>query len=980
MKFIADLHIHSKFSRATSKNLDLEHLYIAAQIKGITVLGTGDAIHPGWFAELKEKLVPAEQGLYKLRQDIADICDKEVPPSCRAQVRFVLQTEISNIYKKNDVTRKNHNLIFLPDMAAAEAFQKRIDTIGNIQSDGRPILGLDAKHLLEIALEVDEDSFLIPAHIWTPWFSLLGSKSGFDSLEECFEDLSSHIFAVETGLSSDPAMNRMVSGLDGLALVSNSDAHSPFNIGREVNLFDTALSYDGIRSALESRDGNGFTGTMEFYPEEGKYHLDGHRKCQHVCHPRETQTLNGLCPTCGKPMTMGVLNRVMALADRKNGDGSAPRDSFFHRVPLVDVLSDILKTGPQSKKVQRAYHALISKFGNELGILNDTDIKDLEQSGISLLPEAINRMRTGNISLSPGYDGEYGKIIIFTSQERSRLLGQLSMFETSPDKKNEPRTYPETGLDEKKLPVAKRHGEEDSKKENKKKTDISVLSSGKEISLNGAQKAAVEHPSGPLIIVAGPGTGKTMTLTHRIAHLMETKKALPEHILAITFTNKAAREMEKRLERLLGKEAGLPLAATFHQFCFKLLKEKEAYRKYAIIEEADRRQLLSHAIKKVTQAGVQVTMDRETILDAISHAKQKIEGPEAIRRYDTSENKIVSEIYRIYDESLKIQELFDFEDLISKTVVELETDESYRRQCRNRFQFIFVDEYQDLNHAQYRLIRALSQTGKDICVIGDPDQSIYGFRGSDYRYFINFINDYPEAETVFLDRNYRSTQVILKASYQVMEGHQLSLPNQENENRTVRSSIDGQNKKVHILEMSTDMAEAEAVARTIEKMVGGAGYHAVDAGRIGQAGLSKPIGFSDVAVLYRTGDQHRIIAESLTRHGIPFQVAGRKGKELQEIKQLFSLFKVVDGSGHFGDFEQVVEGWQPGIGKETVFSFSQWGLGHGYNLSAAMNEVKRFPIPGMSRLRQEKLVDLVKIINGFAKKPMACHLMKSSIT
>jgi superfamily I DNA/RNA helicase len=373
-------------------------------------------------------------------------------------------------------------------------------------------------------------------------------------------------------------------------------------------------------------------------------------------------------------------------------------------------------------------------------------------------------------------------------------------------------------------------------------------------------------------------------------------------------------------------------------------------------------------MKQLSQTGIQVNLDRETILKTIAHAKQNILGPEAFIREDLSEKKAVSKIYRIYNESLKIQQLFDFEDLIFTAVSEMEADEIYRRQCLRRFQYVFVDEYQDLNHAQYRLLRALSEPGKDICVIGDPDQSIYGFRGSDYRYFINFINDYPEAKTVVLDRNYRSTRVILEAAFQVMKGHQLALPNQEAGNRTVHSGIDGQNKNVHILEMSTDMAEAEAVARTIEKMVGGAGYHAVDAGRIGQSGLTKPVGFSDVAVLYRTGDQHRIIAESLSRHGIPFQVAGGRERDLPEIKQLFSLFKVVDGSGSYGDFEQVVEGWQPGIGKETVFVFSQWGLAHGYRLGAAMKEVKRFPISGLSRLRQEKLVDLVKIINGFVRK------------
>src|SRR6056297_1095469 len=302
MRYIADLHIHSKYSRGTARNLDLEHLYIYAQLKGITVLATGDYTHPAWFSELSEKLVPAEDGLYRLADDIASACDRQVPPACRRDVRFVLATEISNIYKKNDQTRKNHNLVFMPDLEAAARFNARLDAIGNIKADGRPILGLDARDLLEIALEISEEAFLIPAHIWTPWFSVFGSKSGFDSLKECFEDLTPHIFALETGLSSDPPMNWRVSDIDGLTLVSNSDAHSPANLGREACLFDTALSYTAMRDAIKTGDPEQYRGTFEFYPEEGKYHYDGHRKCGVCFHPADTLKHHGKCPVCGRPL------------------------------------------------------------------------------------------------------------------------------------------------------------------------------------------------------------------------------------------------------------------------------------------------------------------------------------------------------------------------------------------------------------------------------------------------------------------------------------------------------------------------------------------------------------------------------------------------------------------------------------------------------------------------------------------------------
>ena len=432
MRFIADLHIHSHFSRATAKNLDLENIYIAAQLKGITVVGTGDFTHPGWFAEIKEKLVPAEKGLFKLKDEIADKCDKQVPSACRGIVRFLLVSEISSIYKKNNKTRKIHNLVFFPALDRAEKFNSKLDKIGNIKSDGRPILGLDARNLLEILLETSDEAFLIPAHIWTPWFSLLGSKSGFDSIEECFGDLSAYIFAVETGLSSDPAMNRQVSGLDGLTLVSNSDAHSPLKLGREANIFNTDLSYKSIKSALKTGDPKRFLGTFEFYPEEGKYYLDGHRKCDVRLWPEKTRKLNGVCPVCYKPLTLGVLYRVEELADRPEATKKARNPPFYSIIPLVEILSEILKVGPGSKKVMGNYHALLDKLGPEISILNTLKIKTIETAGIPLLGEAIARMRRNEVVVLPGYDGEFGVIKVFGPHERENLLGQKTLFVVPP--------------------------------------------------------------------------------------------------------------------------------------------------------------------------------------------------------------------------------------------------------------------------------------------------------------------------------------------------------------------------------------------------------------------------------------------------------------------------------------------------------------------------------------------------------------------
>jgi len=351
MEFIADFHIHSYLSRATAKNLNLEHLNLWAQLKGITVVATGDFTHPQWFSELSQKLEPAEEGLFSLKPAYASETAPLVPPSCRASVRFILSAEISSIYKKGGKTRKVHNVLLAPTLHVVEKINQELSKIGNVASDGRPILGLDSKRLLEIVLEASGDACLIPAHIWTPWFSVLGSKSGFDAIEECFEDLTPEIFAVETGLSSDPAMNWRVASLDGFTLVSNSDAHSPGNLGREANLFNTELSYFAMRDALKSGDPKRFLGTLEYFAEEGKYHFDGHRKCETRLSPPETARHEGLCPVCGKPVTIGVMNRVEELADRKPGEKPQQTHPYTSLLPLTDILGEVFQVGVKSKKV-----------------------------------------------------------------------------------------------------------------------------------------------------------------------------------------------------------------------------------------------------------------------------------------------------------------------------------------------------------------------------------------------------------------------------------------------------------------------------------------------------------------------------------------------------------------------------------------------------------------------------------------------------
>ncbi len=408
MRFIADLHIHSKYSRATSKEMSPESIWKWGQLKGISVIGTGDFTHPEWVKELQEKLEPAGNGLFTLRKKLRT---DDVPESCRADVSFMLTAEISCIYKKNDKTRKVHALVFVPDFADALKINAALAKIGNIKSDGRPILGLDAKELLRIIKDAAPGAMYVPAHAWTPHFSVFGAVSGFDSLEECFDELTPHIHAIETGLSSDPPMNRRLSALDNITLISNSDAHSPAKIGREANIFNTDMSYSSMMEALKT--GKDFLGTIEFFPEEGKYHYDGHRNCNVSLTPKETIRHNYLCPVCNRKVTVGVMHRVDKLADRGDEFVLKGAPGFHSIIPLPEIISETVQVGVNSKRVNNAYLDLLSKLGSEFKILMDVPLDDIAQAGGALLGEAISKMRTGDIHIAPGYDGEFGKIRIF---------------------------------------------------------------------------------------------------------------------------------------------------------------------------------------------------------------------------------------------------------------------------------------------------------------------------------------------------------------------------------------------------------------------------------------------------------------------------------------------------------------------------------------------------------------------------------------
>ena len=508
MKYLADLHIHSHFSRATSKASHLYGLAAWAAVKGIGVVATGDFTHPGWFAHLYDCLEPAESGFFRLKaepgRDFRDLLPPGMHPAAQPEsIRFVLSAEISSIYKRDGKVRKVHNLLYAPDFESVRQVNATLATLGNIASDGRPILGLDSRDLLEILLEKAPEGFLIPAHIWTPWFSLFGSKSGFDCIEECFGDLSEHIFALETGLSSDPEMNRLISDLDRFTLISNSDCHSPAKLGREANLFTTEFDYFSLREALRSpvntAGHQSFAATIEFYPEEGKYHCDGHRKCNVCLEPLATRKANGLCPSCGKPLTIGVLHRVMELADRSEPVYPAGSPQVHSLIPLQEIVAELLDCGPASKKAVEGYVRLINAFGSEFALLLDTPVEEVSAKGFALLAEAIERVRRKRVIRRAGYDGEFGVITVFSEGERASLCGQGSLFG----------------------PVAGtvRQQTKERVRFNSPGSSRALPVTPKVKGLNSEQHRVVTSDARLILVQAGPGTGKTHTLVSRVQRM-----------------------------------------------------------------------------------------------------------------------------------------------------------------------------------------------------------------------------------------------------------------------------------------------------------------------------------------------------------------------------------------------------------------------------------------------------------------------------
>lgn len=911
----ADLHIHSRFSRATSSRLTPRHLAVWSMIKGLQVIGTGDFTHPAWREELGNSLIRDDQsGLYRLRTPLnAEDIAKEASDFTRpegSEPLFLLQTEISSIYKRGGAVRKVHNLVFMPDLDKVDAFNRKLAAVGNLASDGRPILGLDSEKLLEMVLE--SGGLLAPAHIWTPWFALFGSKSGFNSLEDCFGSLSKEIFALETGLSSDPDMNRLWSALDRYVMISNSDAHSGENLGREANLFCGEPSYDGIFTALrqaasgrmqaliqedaqnnvakkefekilesqtESENcakkeennlaglathaGNCvYQGTVEFFPEEGKYHLDGHRACGLVLDPRIETTPGDICPVCGKPLTVGVLHRVLELADRKEPRYATGELRYASLIPLPEILGEILQVGSKSRKVRLHLVDLVRKFGSELDILQKVPESDL-RSQWDALGEAISRMRAGKVLLHGGYDGEYGKVHVFDNKEVADLtsgnltiLPRIASRKTKKADKNSENPEATKTTSSANLSI-QNTAKIFTPKETTSPAD-SFFDSVQPISISdqnsdqktasfpytAEQEKAIQAGSQPLLILAGPGTGKTRTLVGRIFHLLhhpDPEKCVPaDRMLAVTFTRRAAGELRDRLRLECVAtglpESSMPLTDTLHA----LALQQWADHPSALLSEEAAQALFAQANADISAS------KRRSVWQELSLARETlipIEGELATRAEHYSAIKT------------KFQAI-DYTDLLEHWLaIRQEQDQPF-------WQAVLVDEIQDCSPLQLALIRSLlPPSGEGFSGIGDPNQAIYGFRGGQQNILETLKSFWSDLHVLTLHENYRSAAEILQSSASLLEIRQ--------EDRQYPMRKAEKSTKLILQHAPNALNEAAWIADQATNLLGSTSHTLIDAKEGQNEAMYSP---GDIAILVRLKSLIPPLQVALEKRGLPCAV------------------------------------------------------------------------------------------------------------
>lgn len=923
MMYIADLHIHSHYSRATSKECTPEYLELWARRKGIDIIGTGDFTHPAWRAELKEKLAPAEEGLYTLKDEYR--LEDELAPSGK-KPRFVVTGEISSIYKKNGKVRKVHSLILLPGLEDAERLSVKLESIGNIHSDGRPILGLDCHDLLEITLELCPGAVYVPAHIWTPHFSLFGAFSGFDTIGECFGDLTPHIHALETGLSSDPPMNWRISALDSYQLISNSDAHSPAKLGREANLLEIELCYPALADAIQK--GEGLYGTIEFFPEEGKYHYDGHRKCHLCLSPSEAVKYGDRCPVCGKKLTIGVMHRVEQLADRDEDYLKPDAKPFESLVPLMEVIAASTGHTPASTKVRSQYETMLRKLGPEFSILRDIPIEEIKCSSGFLVAEGIERLRNGDVERSPGFDGEYGTIRLLDDSRIFALDGQLSLFSEAemkayggaghsgkiPGEKPDighggPRqmmaeaaltadlhdwaggdsagpgglteaaqTAAPDGLTEAAqtaAPSGLAEAAQTAAPDGPGTSDLLATGLSAPLSrFNEEQQEAIRALSRAVAVNAGPGTGKTGTLVARILYLIRERGVKPSEITAVTFTNQAAAELRERLGNALEAKRTVRQLniGTFHALCYQFL---QTHRPDFTL--ADEYETVETAEDIIRRFGLSITPDR--FLKEVSLLKTGLADTSVV---------LPPEAFKSYQESLFDMQVLDFDDLLLETLRLLEEEKKHEFR-KQHYNYLLVDEYQDISPVEEQLVRAWSKDGRELFVIGDPDQAIYGFRGSDSRCFERLQEDYPELCTVRLLKNYRSAPAIVGCAASVISRNQ-------GPDRLL-SPVRRSGNPVRLVTASGDLSEGIFIAREINRMIGGIDMLDSEShDDLPDSGHAKS--FADIAVLYRTHRQAEQLEYCFRKEGIPYIVAGRD-EFLREktVRGAIAFFRYIQNPG-----------------------------------------------------------------------------------
>lgn len=988
MHLIADLHTHSKYSRATSRDLDLEHLALWARRKGTHIVGTGDVTHPDWLQELQEKLIPAEEGLFQLRPELDQRLSKECPSSISSQlVRFLLAVEVCTIFKRGNTNHRLNHLVCLPGWSEASVLQQIFASEGNLSADGRPILGMDARDLLAQLLDISPRVHLIPTQIWSPHASLLGARSGFGSVVECFGDLASSLFALEMGSASDVRMNQRLSSLDHYTLLSHSNAHTPSRVGQEANWLNCALSYDEIFASIRSGAPESWLGTFGGYPEAGRYYYDGHRSCKVRLHPSETKAFDGRCPVCKKPLTTGVLNRIEALADRtEEALATAPsRPPSIRMVTLETVLSEIFEIGPKSRRIQRQYHALLEQFGSERDILMTLPEEELKRANIPLFTEAIKRVRAGQVEVTPGYDGEQGVIRIF--QENESKATSFSLFPGADLNKKEddvqlmlfpaPKKYPPprqlfpgpeseheqlalfvADNDEPRAPL--QHNEEGSSPSHLEaheeeelptqqlprtilKAPTNLMQSQQMpqlrlrpptqsnpvpkqllFALNTEQRMAVVHWGSPMLISAGPGTGKTRTLAHRIAYLVASTKVSPRHMVVLALTQHAARALEEQLYHLLKGPCGITVA-TFHQFCLQLL-EQEASREQdpttvptilgpmeqltLLRELAEQRGLpLSHKELKEVHGHISQAKQQLLLPDECAHLLLEPESKDAsLAPFLQQVHPEFLGLYQDYQSQLRRLHSMDLDDLLVETVLRLQSDVDFRQKLQRSIHSLHVDEYQDLTELPFQLLRLLYTEQTDLCVSGDPDQAMLHTQRPDAWYFRQFLEDFstPRRKAIrcSLWRNYRSPERLLEAAYELIS-------TQSDPRRIKLLAMVHHPQPITSYVCQTESAEAAFVAQTIQ--------HWIEEGLPSSYPPERePFAPGQICILVRTPAQQKGLQDALTSAGISYQSALQGGLKGCPGAELFlaCLRLALPDQQSWPSWLYLIRRW-PGLGAEV---------------------------------------------------------------